>query len=315
MVGVVAPAHVAAQHSTFFPVAVKSADFTKSICAMVGDGNRININSEYTVHEVHIDAASFVDGLSSASKSALRKFVANPDSFTARRRFQRSLPDEALPPAEHTVEQYRARPQVTTTIEGCAIGVVGDDNVAIVNADYQAPMGELDLGHVLKHDDAAAKALACRLGQPHDEVAQRAFDRCVARAIDPEMLRSVLDNADFDGGRTTVSRFFGSARVDGAIAGTIGAGAKMRSTIIVRAHEVALDDVTALDTVAVVEDDPETDHTHTFVVLADPDVGAEEEPAERFRQVQLRQAAIEKAPAARRRRRRPEEIEEELEEI
>jgi len=310
---VVTSPHAAASHFTFLPGAVSSVHFTNGLCGMVGDGSRLGINFQYTVQEVRLDATSFVKGLSGASKSALREFVANPDSSMARARFQETLPEEVPSPDGHEVERCKDRPQVATTIERCAIVVVGDDNEAILEPKYRAPRGDLDLGRVLKHNDPAATAPARHLAQPDDEAAQREFDRCVARAIDPDILRLVLDNADFDCSRTTVSRFFGSARANGAIAGSVGVGTKTRSTITVRAHEIALDGMTAFDNVAPVEVVPETDQYNCLFSYVDP---AEEE-VDRFQREQ-EQRAIEDAAARRRiqtvleeverRRRRQEEI-------
>jgi len=273
-VQVFTPPHVETRRVTFLPGPVSRVRFANSQCGMVGDGSKLDIDSEYTVYEVHIDAASFVDGLSGRSVSALQDFIKNPGSSTAREMFQRTLPDETLPPAEHTTEKYKARPQAATVIENCAIGVVGDNNEAMVEADYSAATGVLELAQVLRNEDAAATALARYLADTEDDAAQHEFDRCVVQAINPEILRSLLDNATFHSDRPATSHIFRGFHADGVIAGTVGAGTKARSTITVEAHEVSLDGITAFAGIAVVEQDPEADQDDFSIFYVEPAVEA-----------------------------------------
>jgi len=204
---------------------------------LIGNNGKVNIDSEYSVHKVGIDVGSFVKGLRRTSESALKEFAKNATSHAACAEFQRTLRDEKSATAEHPTEQYRVRPQVTASIERCAIAVIGDDNRAFIEADYRAPTADLELEPMLCRDDALAMALAGCLAQPDDPEAKRKFDQCVARAITPDILTSLLSTADFGPSKTKIRRFGSSAAFEGGVT-TLGEGNTTRSHISVKAHKV-----------------------------------------------------------------------------
>lgn len=290
--------------SEFLPRRVKNVHFSNIVCAIVGDRSKVDINSEYSVNKVHIDVDAFVKGLSGKSESALKEFVKNPRSDSACARFQATLPGGEPTPVEHHTELYRAELKVAASIEDCAVAVIGDDGSSIVEADYAAPTGELDLSPILRSNKSVAKALAHALANRGDPAAQHSFDQCIVEAISPDILGSFLDGTHFDTGETKIRRRGSTTRVKGAIATTLGEGNMTRSHITLRAHKVAKLDKTALAELA-----DKYAPTPASFGAAPPVVVAPSGAAARLARMQQEQEALDMVRRAEQLRRALEELE------
>jgi hypothetical protein len=225
--------------------AVENANFTKTLQVVVGNRANVRVNTEYLVDRVDISANSFIENLSPASKSALDDFKAKPESAAAREKFQATLAEGVPAPTEHSSDEFKVAPRVNVVTESSDIVVVGDDSKELLDADYRAPTGDLDLGQVLCQNDEAASALARHLQHPDDRDAQKDFNRRVSEAISTDVLGSLLQSADFHRDQPRVRQVGGRADFEGGIAATVGQGNTARSRITIRAKDVRLTEVSA----------------------------------------------------------------------
>jgi hypothetical protein len=219
---------------------VKSAHFTDNLCVVVGSRSTVDVNTEYSVDRVDIDTDSFIENLSPRSESALEAFKENPDSLSACKRFQATLAEAALTPVEHGSQSYKLAPRADVTTDNCDIVIIGDDNRELLDADYRAPTGDLDLEAVLCQDVDAAAAFVRHLKSPDDEDAKAAFDSTVSDAIDTEILGCLLESADFHREQPWVTRWGRSVDTGGGVSATVGGRNTTRSRVAIKAHNVEL---------------------------------------------------------------------------